>query len=88
MIEALKIAERGPFQEADVITISDGEVFISDESRDEYNARRQAREMHAYGVLLETNRQAGEIMESITDHYITVTDLGNDGKALDMLFTI
>lgn len=88
MIEAIKIAEHGPFKEADVITISDGDVFIADDRRDDYNNRRAAKKMHSYGVLLDSSRSGGENMKSITDHFITITDLGNDDKALDMLFTI
>jgi len=88
MVESLRIAEKGPFDQADVIVISDGDVFISDQKRDEYNTRRLAKKMHSYGVLLAETKKEGDNLRSITDQMITITDLDNDAKALDMMFTI
>ena len=91
MTESLVIAEKGPFENADVIVISDGDVGIADERREEFNTRRSAKKMHCYGVLLENATRAkytGENMKSVTDHSIALTDLDNDSKVLDMLFNI
>lgn len=91
MIESLKIGEKGPFDQADNIIISDGEVGILDEKREDFNTRRNAKKMHCYGILLVEGRRAktsGDVMRGITDDFISITDLERDTKALDMLFNI
>lgn len=88
MTESLVIAEKGMFENADIIVISDGDVYIGDKKREEYNTRRTAKKVHAYGVLLATTKKEGDNLRSVTDQMITVTDLEADSKALDMMFNI
>jgi uncharacterized protein with von Willebrand factor type A (vWA) domain len=88
MTESLVITEKAMFENADLIVISDGDVFIGDQKREEYNTRRNAKKVHAYGVLLGTSKKEGDRLRSVTDQMITVLDLENDTKALDMMFNI
>ncbi len=91
MSESLAISEKSRFEHADVIVISDGDVGIAQRVKEDFNARRNAKQMHSYGVLLENEahaRYTGENLQSVTDQMITVTDLENDSVALDVLFTI
>jgi uncharacterized protein with von Willebrand factor type A (vWA) domain len=88
MPESLKIAETAMFESADLIVISDGDADISDQIRAEYNERRDAKKMHAYGVLLSERPQDGENLKSVTDAMIHIADLEADGRALDLMFNI
>lgn len=91
--EALTIAEESMFDQADLVVISDGAARITAEIRDDYNTRRKARTMHAYGVLLadaESLKRGRDRdnLASVTDQLITISDLANDKAALDTLFSI
>jgi len=88
MRESLAMSEENRFNSADVIVISDGDVGIRDKVRDDYNRRRQAKQMHAYGVLLSRQARHGQNLASVTDAMVTIGDLEQDGAALDMMFNI
>ncbi len=95
MEQSLTIAEQSRFQNSDTIVISDGDAFAPKHKIDAYNTRRQAIQMHSYGVLLatrqEVRRSRGDVkLQQVTDpgKQITVYDLAEDASALDMLFSI
>lgn len=88
MRESLAMSEESRFNNADVIVISDGDVAIRDKSREDFNRRRHARQMHAYGVLLSRQVRHGQNLASVTDAMVTIGDLEQDDAALDMMFDI
>jgi uncharacterized protein with von Willebrand factor type A (vWA) domain len=88
MRESLAMSEESRFSSADVIVISDGDVGIRNNVRENYNRRRAAKQMHAYGVLLSHEARDGQRLASVTDAMVTISDLEHDDAALDMMFTI
>lgn len=58
MQEALRLVDEARFDRADVIVISDGLTSISAQVEADWQERRAARGMRAYGVLIETPRSA------------------------------
>ena len=91
--EALKLVEESMFDQADLVVISDGDARITPAIRQDYNTRRTARKLHAYGVLLADKHaiergRVGENLASVTDLMITISDLANDKSTLDTLFSI
>jgi uncharacterized protein with von Willebrand factor type A (vWA) domain len=88
MRESLAMSEESRFNNADVIVISDGDVGIRTQVREDFNRRRHAKQMHAYGVLLSHSAQHGRNLASVTDAMVTIGDLEHDGAALDLMFNI
>lgn len=88
MVKSLEIAESSTYQNADLVVITDGDTLIDDEIRDSYNAQREARKMHAYGIMLDDapSSRALARLKSVTDAMITIGDLKRDGEALDLIF--
>lgn len=87
MARSLKLVESSKFNRADVICISDGEVYISDELEKNWNRRRKAKEMRCYSVLL-GDEQGGHELSRISDAIANIDDLKDDNSALDMMFSV
>jgi len=88
MRESLAMTEESRFANADTIVISDGDVGIRDQVRDDFNTRRHAKQMSSYGVLLSHSERDGQRLASVTDAMVTISDLEQDAAALDMMFSI
>jgi uncharacterized protein with von Willebrand factor type A (vWA) domain len=87
MQTALKLCEESRFRKADVICVSDGDVFIPDELERDWNQRRKARQMRSYGVLL--GDRSGEVaLGRVCDAIATIDNLRQDTTALEMMFSI
>ena len=87
MKTALKLCEDSRFNKADVICVSDGDVYIPDELEKDWNKRRRAREMRSYGVLLGDHygeRALGQVCDAVA----TIDNLRQDTNALEMMFSI
>ncbi len=87
MQEALKIAESSKFDRADVICVSDGEVYIDPELERDWNTRRKARGMRSYGVLLGAG-QFAKTLAQVCDAIVTIDNLTQDNAALALMFGI
>jgi uncharacterized protein with von Willebrand factor type A (vWA) domain len=88
MRESLAMTEESRFANADTIVINDGDVSIAERTKQDYNTRRAAKQMHAYGVLLSHAERDGQRLASVTDAMVTISDLEQDAAALDMMFSI
>ena len=87
MRKALELAERSEYDHADVICIADGQSVISDQQKADWQARRAAREMRAYGVLI--GNQGAAVLASITDAVLRVDDLmGGEQEVLETIFKV
>lgn len=87
MQQALSLVEQSKYNKADVIIVSDGEVRISAILEQDWNTRRKAREMRAYGVLLGAPG-AAPTLARVSDAITTIDNLTADDQALKMMFEI
>ncbi len=87
MAEALKLVDRSTFNRADVIIVSDGEVYIPPAAVAEWNRRRKEREMRCYSVLIDEIYGA-DVLASISESVTPLLDLTQDGEALNTMFSI
>jgi len=87
MGKALELAERSEYARADVICIADGQSVISDQQKADWQTRRAAKQMRAYGVLL--GNEGAAVLASITDAVLRVDDLmtGED-EVLETIFKV
>jgi uncharacterized protein with von Willebrand factor type A (vWA) domain len=87
MVEALKLVDRSVFNRADVIIVSDGEVYIPPATMAEWNRRRKEREMRCYAVLI-GEIYGADVLASISESVTPLLDLTRDGEALNTIFGI
>ncbi len=87
MTEALKLVDRSAFNQADVIIVSDGEVYIPPAGVAEWNRRRKEREMRCYAVLI-GETYGVDALASISESVTPLLDLTQDGEALSTIFSI
>ncbi len=87
MTEALKLVDRSAFNQADIIIVSDGEVYIPPPVVTEWNRRRKEREMRCYSVLI-GETYGVESLNSISESVTPILDLTQDGEALNTVFSI
>ena len=87
MQTALKLVETSKFSKADVICVSDGDVYISEELEKDWNSRRKAKGMRCYSVLL-GGEYGKEALGRISDGLATVDNMRQDTTALEMMFSI
>jgi uncharacterized protein with von Willebrand factor type A (vWA) domain len=87
MGKALELAEQSEYTRADVICVADGQSLISDQQKADWQARRAAKQMRAYGVLL--GNEGAAVLASITDAVLRVDDLmtGED-EVLETIFKV
>jgi uncharacterized protein with von Willebrand factor type A (vWA) domain len=87
--KVIEITEESAFKRADFVLVTDGEGKLESSMRARYNRVRQDRDMHAYGIYLaDIHANKGrEMLASLVDAQVSVTDLGKDEAALDLLFT-
>jgi uncharacterized protein with von Willebrand factor type A (vWA) domain len=87
MTQALKLVDKSAFNRADVIIVSDGEVYLEPAAVAEWNRRRKEREMRCYSVLIgETYGVAA--LAAISESVTPLLDLTEDGEALTTMFSI
>ena len=87
MTEALKLVDRAAFNRADIVIISDGEVYIPPIVVAEWNRRRKEREMRCYSVLIGVIYGV-EALAAISESVTPLLDLTQDAEALDAMFSI
>jgi uncharacterized protein with von Willebrand factor type A (vWA) domain len=87
MEEALRFVDQDLFDRADVIVISDGIAFISNEAVAEWWRRRADRKMRCYGILIGTE-QGATTLGRISDAVMTLDDLKQDLDVLETIFAI
>lgn len=87
MAAALKLVETSKFDRADVICISDGEVYIDQQLESDWNRRRKARGMRCYSVLI-GDQSGASTLARISDAIATIDNLTQDNQALEMMFAI
>jgi uncharacterized protein with von Willebrand factor type A (vWA) domain len=87
MEEALRFVDQDRFDRADVIVISDGIAFISNEAVAEWWRRRAERKMRCYGILIGTE-QGATTLGRISDAVMTLDDLKQDLDVLETIFAI
>lgn len=87
MKQSLELVESSAFDRADVICVSDGEVYIPKELEEDWNRRRKARGMRCYSILL-GDEQGGHELSRISDAIANIDDLKEDNAALDLMFSV
>ena len=87
MTGALAMVDEAVFDRADVICITDGLTTIDPIMRDEWQRRRDEREMRAFGVLIGSGAGT-DVLASVTDSLMTFADLANDRPVLDTIFAV
>jgi uncharacterized protein with von Willebrand factor type A (vWA) domain len=88
MREALKLVDKSEFKKADVILISDGLATISQSLINEWNERRQSKEMRAYSILIGAkNDPGGHIIGQISDAVMHLED-SKEEAVLQNIFSI
>jgi uncharacterized protein with von Willebrand factor type A (vWA) domain len=87
MTEALKLVDRAAFNRADIVIISDGEVYIPSDEVAEWNRRRKEREMRCYSVLI-GEIYGVEALAAISESVTPLLDLTQDAEALEAMFSI
>jgi uncharacterized protein with von Willebrand factor type A (vWA) domain len=87
MKEAVRFVDQDRFDRADIIVISDGIAFISEEAVTEWWRRRAERKMRCYGILIGTE-QGASTLGRISDAVMTLDDLKQDLDALETIFAI
>jgi uncharacterized protein with von Willebrand factor type A (vWA) domain len=88
MREALKLVDKSQFKKADVILISDGLATISQSLIQEWNERRQSKEMRAYSILIGAKGDpGGHIIGQISDAVMHLED-SQEEAVLQTIFSI
>jgi uncharacterized protein with von Willebrand factor type A (vWA) domain len=87
MHAALTLVDESTFNRADVICVSDGLTTISPTVQAQWQQRRAARDMRAYGILIGTDEGA-HTLAGITDAIMTLHDLNNDTDVLETIFNV
>ena len=88
MQEALKQVEDSRFTRADVVCVSDGEVYIGAELEASWNRRRKAKGMRCWSVYLNNNQHYAETLGRISDGLTTIDNMAAESQALQMMFSI
>ena len=88
MQEALKQVEDSRFTRADVICVSDGEVYIEEELEASWNTRRKAKGMRCWSVYLNNSPVYAETLGRISDGLVTIDNMTAESQALQMMFSI
>lgn len=88
MDEALRQVDDSRFSRADVILVSDGEVYISQEEEAEWNERRKQKGMRCWSVRLNNAKTGEEELARISDGIVAIDDMAAESQALQMMFEI
>lgn len=88
MLQALQQVEDARFTRADVICVSDGEVYISPELETTWNRRRKAKGMRCWSVYLNDRPGYAATLGRISDGLVTIDSLTAESEALQMMFSI
>ncbi len=88
MDEALKQVDDSRFTRADVICVSDGEVYISPEEEAEWNRRRKQKGMRCWSVRLNNDKVGEAELARISDGIVAIDDMAAESQALQMMFQI
>ena len=66
-------------QKGDIVLITDGEAYVSDEFLERFNNAKDATGFRLYGLLIGSY---GQVLDSLADTFMTITDLtkGNDAR--------
>jgi uncharacterized protein with von Willebrand factor type A (vWA) domain len=92
MKACMKMVEQAKFDKADVILISDGDVFLEDAVVEDWKRLRDRRGMACHSVLIGvpgySQAYCKEQLDRISDETVDLLDLTADAKALDTLFSI
>ena len=87
MAEALRLVRESRYEKADVICISDGLAYVSNEMAGEWNQVRAQRSMRAYAVLIGAHDGMG-VLAAISDAVVEMSNLAEDNAALQMMFSV
>ena len=88
MDEALRQVDDSRFSRADVILVSDGEVYISAEEETEWNKRRKQKGMRCWSVRLNNEKEGEAELARISDGIVAIDDMAAESQALQMMFQI
>jgi uncharacterized protein with von Willebrand factor type A (vWA) domain len=88
MLAALKQVEDSRFNRADVICVSDGEVYISEELEATWNRRRKAKGTRCWSVYLNDHPRYSATLGRISDGLVTIDSIAAESEALQMMFSI